>query len=199
MASRTPSTPSPPPRMAYPPPPAPTQTHVVYDHLDVIVHPIAFHLTEGLAVAFWVSRLPRGGGQRVAAGSGGAGRRAGTRCLLAGRHPLLLFPAPDVHSLTHSLHLSQTSTTQKHQEYFFPREDEAKARAAAAFARSVAVPPAAAARHRRSATALPAAATGGPELAGSHQGSPVPVRAQDGWGACGHRPPLCRCPAWMIV
>lgn len=34
------------------------------------------------------------------------------------------------------------------QEYFFPREDEAKARAAAAFARSVAVPAAAAARHR---------------------------------------------------
>lgn len=31
------------------------QTHIIYDHLDVIVHPLAFHLTEGLAVAFWVS------------------------------------------------------------------------------------------------------------------------------------------------
>ncbi|KAL4444145.1 hypothetical protein ABPG75_011882 [Micractinium tetrahymenae] len=90
----------------------PTQTHIVYDHLDVILHPIAFHLTEQLAVGFW--------------------------------------------------------------EYFFPREDEAKARAAAAFARSVAVPAAAAARHRRSATALP-------DLGSSHQGSPVagsPMRRQ---------------------
>jgi hypothetical protein len=52
------------------------------------------------------------------------------------------------------------------QEYFFPREDGAKARAAAAFARSVAVPAAAAARHRRSATTLPG------DLS-SQQGSPV--------------------------
>lgn len=57
------------------------------------------------------------------------------------------------------------------QEYFFPREDESKARAAAAFVRSVAVPAAAAARHRRSATALPGS---GMADYGSQQGSPMP-------------------------
>ena len=30
------------------------QTYVIYDHLDVILHPIAFHLTEALAMAAWV-------------------------------------------------------------------------------------------------------------------------------------------------
>lgn len=64
-----------------------------------------------------------------------------------------------------------TSLPRGLQEYFFPREDESKARAAAAFARSVAVPAAAAARHRRSATALPAS---GAADYGSHQGSPMP-------------------------
>ena len=69
------------------------------------------------------------------------------------------------------------------QEYFFPREDEAKARAAAAFARSVAAPPGVA-RHRRSATALPLTVgiPGGDYP--SHQGSPMaPVRSQSGCGA----------------
>ena len=50
---RTP--PRPPPHTPSHPPAPLAQTHTVYEHLDVTVHPIAFHLTEQLAVGFWVS------------------------------------------------------------------------------------------------------------------------------------------------
>ena len=33
---------------------APTDNHVIYDHLDVMVHPLGIHLNEHFANAFWV-------------------------------------------------------------------------------------------------------------------------------------------------
>lgn len=34
------------------------QTHILYDLLDVTVHPLGLHLTEAIAVKLWVSLLP---------------------------------------------------------------------------------------------------------------------------------------------
>lgn len=32
----------------------PTQTHTVYRHLEVVVHPLGINLTENVAKGFWV-------------------------------------------------------------------------------------------------------------------------------------------------
>ena len=36
---------------------APTRTHTVYEHVDVMVHPLGVHLVESVATRFWVRRL----------------------------------------------------------------------------------------------------------------------------------------------
>ena len=32
-----------------------TRTHTIYEHIEVVVHPLGVHLTEAVAAAFWVS------------------------------------------------------------------------------------------------------------------------------------------------
>ena len=32
-----------------------TRTHTIYEHIEVVVHPLGVHLTEAVATAFWVS------------------------------------------------------------------------------------------------------------------------------------------------
>lgn len=34
-----------------------TRTHTIYEHIEVVVHPLGVHLTEAVATAFWVSAL----------------------------------------------------------------------------------------------------------------------------------------------
>ena len=36
----------------------PTRTHTVYEHLDVMTHPLGVHLNEAVATSFWVSMNP---------------------------------------------------------------------------------------------------------------------------------------------
>ena len=31
-----------------------TRTHTIYEHIEVVVHPLGVHLTEAVATAFWV-------------------------------------------------------------------------------------------------------------------------------------------------
>lgn len=33
-----------------------TRTHTIYEHIEMVVHPLGVHLTEAVATAFWVSR-----------------------------------------------------------------------------------------------------------------------------------------------
>ncbi len=33
----------------------PTRSHAVYEHMEVLVHPLGVHLSEGVATSFWVS------------------------------------------------------------------------------------------------------------------------------------------------
>lgn len=35
----------------------PTRSHTVYDHMEVLLHPLGVHLTDSIATTFWV-RLP---------------------------------------------------------------------------------------------------------------------------------------------
>lgn len=37
----------------------PTASHTVYEHLELLVHPLGVHLHEALATAFWVRMLCR--------------------------------------------------------------------------------------------------------------------------------------------
>lgn len=32
----------------------PTTTHTIYEHVDVLIHPLGVHLTEGVAMEVWV-------------------------------------------------------------------------------------------------------------------------------------------------
>ena len=32
-----------------------TRTHTIYEHIEVVVHPLGVHLTEAVAASFWVS------------------------------------------------------------------------------------------------------------------------------------------------
>lgn len=35
-----------------------TRTHTIYEHIEVVVHPLGVHLTEAVAASFWVSPSP---------------------------------------------------------------------------------------------------------------------------------------------
>lgn len=95
-ARAVPSLPLPPLEPKSPPGPSSLpQTHVVYDHLDLVLHPIAFHLTEGLAVSFWVGGCPA----RVP-----CGRQ---------RTPLPAVPAPATHTPQPHPHTHHRSTSSR--------------------------------------------------------------------------------------
>ena len=36
----------------------PTRTHTVYEHVDVMVHPLGVHMVESVATRFWVRPRP---------------------------------------------------------------------------------------------------------------------------------------------
>lgn len=36
----------------------PTDTHTIYEHVDVLIHPLGVHLNEGIAVEVWVRHYP---------------------------------------------------------------------------------------------------------------------------------------------
>lgn len=125
---------------------------MVYDLLDVTVHPLGLHLTEAIAVKFWVSSIALG------SSCGRAGDLRGSLDVA----PVNLRTLPYMHALpprmcahppnqqtnqpTSHLHIHNPNPLP--QEYFFPQEQDS-AKRQVKFAQSVAAGRAAARQHRR--------------------------------------------------